>query len=160
MDKYWEDIQHGMSPLSGGREYVKRSVQEEGHGGRTHVQGASEGIGIIQGVRSVDGGRITDESSDDSTWKGGGDTAAMENLSRRGRATEFPNDFTGKRRPAEMPGGGMPGPSGKEDGNAGALPAPECPRHHGHSGGGKLPPPMVRPMQHYGPPAGPERQTP
>ena len=45
-----------------------------------------------------------------------------------------------------LPGGGVTGPSGNEDENSGALPAPACPRHHGDSGGGKLPPPTVRPM--------------
>ena len=42
-----------------------------------------------------------------------------------------------------MPGGGMPGPSGDENGNASALPAPPCPRHCGHYGGEKLSPPTV-----------------
>ena len=53
----------------------------------------------------------------------------------------------------------MPGPSGDEDGNAGALTAPLCPQHRGCSVGGKLPPPTVRPMQPAGPPVGPERQA-
>ena len=42
----------------------------------------------------------------------------------------------------------MPRPNGDEDGNAGALPAPACPRHRGYSGGGKLPSPTVRLMRH------------
>ena len=58
-----------------------------------------------------------------------------------------------------MPGGGMTGPRFDKDGYAGALPAPACTRHRGHSGGGKPPPPMVRPMRHAGPPAGPEWQA-
>ena len=49
----------------------------------------------MQVVRRVDGGGIPDESSDDSTWEGGGYTAAIENPGHGGRATEFPNDFTG-----------------------------------------------------------------
>ena len=51
-------------------------------------------------------------------------------------------------------------PSGDEDSDAGTLPAPACPGHRGHSGGGKPPPPTVHPMQHSGPLAGTERQTP
>ena len=53
----------------------------------------------------------------------------------------------------------MLGPSGDEGGDAGTLPAPACPRHRGHFGGGKPPPPTVLPMRHAGPPAGPERQA-
>ena len=59
-----------------------------------------------------------------------------------------------------MPRGGLPGESGNKDGNAGALLAPECPQHHGDSGGGKIPPPTVRPMQHAGHQAGLERTSP
>ena len=114
----------------------------------------------MQGVQRVDGGGIHDKSSDDSTWEGGRDTVATEKPGCRGRATDFPNDFTGEGRPAELPGGGMTGPSADKDGNTGALTAPECPRHRGHYGGGKLPPPTVRPMRHAAPPAGPERQAP
>ena len=113
----------------------------------------------MQGVRIVDGVSIPDESSDDSTWEGGGDTAAMDNPGHGDRSTDFPNDFPGEMRPAEMPGGGMPGPRGDEDSNAGAIPAPARPWHRGHYGGGKLPSPTVRPMRHDGPPAGPERQA-
>ena len=81
----------------------------------------------MQGLRRVDGGGIPDETSDDSTLEGGGDTTEMDNPGRRGRATDFPNEIPGEGRPSETPGGGMPGPSGDEDGNAGALPAPSCP---------------------------------
>ena len=87
----------------------------------------------MQGVRRVDGGGIPDESSDDSAWEGGRDTTAMENPGRRGRATDFLNDIPGEGRPTELPGRGMPGPSGDEDSNAGALPAPACTQHRGHS---------------------------
>ena len=113
----------------------------------------------MQGVWRVDGEGISDEYSDDSTWDGSGDTVAMENPRRGVRATDFQNDLPVEGRPAELPGGGMPGPSDNEDGNAGALPAPACPQHRGHSGGGKPPPPTVRPMRHYVPLTGPERQA-
>ena len=54
----------------------------------------------------------------------------------------------------------MPGPSGDEDVNAGALPAPACPQHRGDSEGDKIPPPTVRLMQHAGTQAVPERTAP
>ena len=54
----------------------------------------------------------------------------------------------------------MPGPSGDEDGNAGALPVPACPRHRGHYGGGKPFQPMLHPMRNAVPLAGPEWQAP
>ena len=78
----------------------------------------------MQGVRVVDGGGIPGESPDYSTWEGGGDATELDNPGRGGRATDFPNDIPGKWRPAEMPVGEMPRPSGDEDGNAGAIPAP------------------------------------
>ena len=85
---------------------------------------------------------------------------AMEHPGRGGWASDFQDDLPGKRRPAELSNGGMPGPSGDKDGNAGALHAPVFTRHRGYSGGGKLPPTMVRPMRNAGPLAGPERQAP
>ena len=90
----------------------------------------------------------------------GGLQAELEKPVHGGRATEIPNGLPGQGRPAELPGGGMTRPSSKEDGNAGALTAPACPRHRGHYGGGKPPPPTVHPMRHSGHPAGTERQAP
>ena len=84
----------------------------------------------------------------------------MEHPDRGGWASEFQDDLPGEGRPAELPGGGMPGPSGDEDGNAGALPAPAFTRHHSYYGGWKPPPPTVRPMRHASPLTGPERQAP
>ena len=84
----------------------------------------------------------------------------MEHHGRGGWATDFQNDFPGEEMPTDIPGGGMPGPSGEKDINAGALCAPACYRHRDHYGGGKPPPPTVRPMRHDGPPVGPERQAP
>ena len=43
-----------------------------------------------------------------------------------------------------MTRGGVPGETGNEDGNAGALRATECPRHRGDSEVRKPPPPTVR----------------
>ena len=54
----------------------------------------------------------------------------------------------------------MPGPSGDEDGNAGAFTAPACRRHRGHSGRGKPTPNTVLPMQHDVTPTGPKWQAP
>ena len=55
-----------------------------------------------------------------------------------------------------MPCGGVPKETGNEDGEAGALHAPACPRHRGDAGGRKLPPPTVRQVQHAGPLEGDE----
>ena len=110
-------------------------------------------------VWRVVGDGIPDELNDDSTWEGGGNMTAMEHTGRRGWALDFQNDLPGKGSPAELPSGGVPRPSCDKDGNTGALPASACPWHHGYSGERKLPPPMVRLMQHAGPPVGPERQA-
>ena len=128
--------------------------------GRPHIQGAVEGTGVMRILRRVVGGGISDNSYDDSTWEGGGNTTAMDHPVRGGWALEFQDDLPEEGRSAELPGRGMPGTSGDEDGNAGALPAPSCPRHRGYSIGGKLPLPTVILMRHSGPPAGPERQEP
>ena len=111
-------------------------------------------------VQRVVGGGTPDDSYDDSTWEGGGNTTAMDHPGRGGWALEFQGDLPGKGRTAELPGGGMPGPSDNKDVNAAALPASACPQHLGYSVGGKLPPPVVRPMRHAVPPEGPERQAP
>ena len=58
------------------------------------------------------------------------------------------------------PIGGVPVETGNEYGDAGALRAPECPRHRGDSGGRKLPPPTVRQMRHAGTPEGAEQAAP
>ena len=42
-------------------------------------------------------------------------------------------------RALDMPRGGMPGESGDEDRNAGALCGPTCPRYRGDAVGRKLP---------------------
>ena len=79
----------------------------------------------------------------------------MKNPDRERRATEFLNGLPVQGRPAELPG-----PSGDEDGDAGALPAPAWLRHRGHSGGEKPPSPTVHRMRHDGPLTGPEQQAP
>ena len=114
----------------------------------------------MQGVRGDDGGGIPGESPHDSTQEGGGDRTELENPGRRGRATEIPNGIPSKGRPVELPGGGMPGPSGYKDGNAGALNSPECTQHHGYSRVEKPPPPTVHPMRNAGTPAVPGLQAP
>ena len=108
MEKFWEDSRHGLPPLSGSGEPVGSSVREEDHGGRPHVQGAAEGTGVMRGMRRVVGGRIPDESSDDSKWERGGNTTAMEHPNCRGWALDFQDNLPGEGRPAELPGGGMP----------------------------------------------------
>ena len=93
-----------------------------------------------------DDGRISGELNDDSAWAGGRGATKLENTVHGGRATDILNGLPVQGRPVELPGEGMPGPSGDEDDNAGSLPIPACLGHCGHSGGGKPPPPTVHPM--------------
>ena len=96
----------------------------------------------MRGVWGISSGRVHVESSDDSTWESGGATTPVDPPDgRRGQdVQDVPPDEGGT---AEISCGGVPrGPSNK-DGNAGALRAPERPRHLGVSGGSKLPPPTV-----------------
>ena len=73
-------------------------------------------------MRRVVGRGIPVESYDDSTWERGGYTSEMEHPGRGDWASGFQDDLPGNGRPAELPGGGMPGQSGNKDGNTGALP--------------------------------------
>ena len=84
----------------------------------------------------------------------------MDHTGRREWAPELPDVLSGKGGTTEMPRGGVPGKSGDEDGNAGALSAPACPRHRGDDGGRKIPSPTVRPVQHSSTPEGAERAAP
>ena len=111
-------------------------------------------------MRRYVGGWIPVESSDDSTWEGGGETVEMEHTGHREWSLELPDVFLGEGRTAEIPCGRVPGQSSDKDGNAGALIAPACPRHRGNSGGRKIPPPTVRPVRHASPPEGVERAGP
>ena len=52
--------------------------------------------------------------------------SATEHPGRGDWDSDFQDDLPGEGRPAVLTGGGMPGQSGNEDGNAGALPAPAC----------------------------------
>ena len=113
----------------------------------------------MQGVQGDNGGGIPGESPDESKWEGDGGTTELRKPGCGGRAMDIPNVIPGEGRPAELPGGGMPGPSGDKDGDAGALPALACPRNRGHSGGGKPPQPTVQPMEHAGNPVIPEQQA-
>ena len=71
----------------------------------------------------------------------------MENLGHGGESADVLHGLPGQRRPVELPGGGMPGTSGDEDGDAGTFYAPACPGHRGNFGGGKHPSPTVPPMR-------------
>ena len=84
----------------------------------------------------------------------------MEHTGRREWSPDLPDVFPGEGRTEEMPRGGVPGQSGDEDGNAGALCAPACPQHRSDSGGKKPPPPTVRPVRHSSPLEGVERAAP
>ena len=77
---------------------------------------------------------------------GGRGTTELENLGHGVGFTDILNGLPGQGRPAELPGGEMPGLSGDEDGDVGKLPTPACPEHRGYSGGDKPHPPTVHLM--------------
>ena len=141
-------------------ESVRGVVQEAYHEGGPQIQGAPEGTSSLQGVQGEDGGGILGKSYDESAWAGGRGATELENPGHGGRTTDFSNGFPIQGRPAELSGGGMTGPSVKEDGNEGSLPTPACPQHRGHSGGGNPPPTTVHLMRHADPPAGAEQKAP
>ena len=84
----------------------------------------------------------------------------VDHPGRRKGPPGIPDFLSGKGRTADMPRGGVPGESGDEDGNAGTLCAPACPRYCGDTGGRKLPPLTMRQVRHAGPPEGAERAAP
>ena len=71
----------------------------------------------------------------------------VDNTERGQGVPGVPDVLSGKGGTADVPRGGVPGESGDEDGNAGALSAPSSPRHRGDSVGRKLSPPKVRPVR-------------
>ena len=138
-----------MPPLLGGREPNYGSIREDDHGKGAVIQGETQGPGGLRRVRRVwryAGGRLPVKSSDDSTWEGGGATAKVDHTGLGKGAPGIPDVLSGKGGTADMPRGGVSGESGDEDGNAGALSAPACPRHRGDDGGRKIPSPTVRPV--------------
>ena len=107
-----------------------------------------------------DGNRIYGDPHDDSEWAIGIGATELENLGHEGRAADISNILPSQGRPAELPGGGIPGPSGEKDGNADTLTTLACPGQRGHYGGGKHLPPTVPLMGHAGPPAGTKQKAP
>ena len=106
---------------------VRGGVREEDHGGRTNVQGATEGKFLLQRVWGVDAVRIPSKSPGDSECEGGRDETELENPGRGVRDTDISYGIPGQGIPAELPGGGMPRTSGNEERDAGAIPEPACP---------------------------------
>ena len=92
-------------------------------------------------MRGGYGSGISGDSPNDSAWACGRGATELENPGHRGWAIEISNGLPVKGKPVELPGEGMPGPSGDKYGNADSLPAPACPRHRGNSGRGKPPHP-------------------
>ena len=134
-------------------------MKEADNRGGPHLPGVKEGAGPVKGVRGGDGGMIYGGTQDDSAWASGRGATELENLVHGGRAADILHGLPVQGRPAELPGGGTPGPSCDEDGDASLFPIPACYGHRGHSGVGKPPPPTVHPMRHAGPPAGTEQQV-
>ena len=135
-----------MPSLSGGRESVGGGIWETDSGGGPHLPGVTKGIGLVQIVRGGEGGGICGGTQDDSAWDSFRGATELENLGHGGIATDISHGISVQGRPADLPGRGMPGPSGDEDGDAGPFPIPACPVHRGHSRGGKPFPLTVHPM--------------
>ena len=95
----------------------------------------------------------------DTAWSSGRVATDMGNLGYGVRAAGVSHGFPVQGRPAELPGRGMPRPSGDKDGDAGPFPKTAFPGYRGHFGGGKPPPPTVPPMRHAGPPECTERKV-
>ena len=149
-----------MPPLPGGGKPYYGSVREEYHRRGTIIQGTNKGSGGKQRVQRDDVSRLPVESSDDSTWEVGGSTTPVDHPGRGKGSPGIPDILYRKGGTEDLPRGGVPRESGDKDVNAGALLAPEFPRHRGDAGGRKLPPPTVRPVQHAGPLEGAERAAP
>ena len=116
----------------------------------THLSGASEGTGTVQGLWVGDDGRIFGGAQDETAWASGRGDTELENLGHGGRSADILHGLTGQGRTAELPGGGMPRTSGDEDGDAGPFYAPACPGRCGNFGGGTPPTPTVPLMRHNG----------
>ena len=145
--------------MPGNRDPVGGGIRATDNGGGTHLPGATEGTGLGQGVQRGDGGRIFGGAQYDAAWASGRGETELENLGHGGRAADVLHRFHGQGRPAELPCGEMPRPSGDKDGDTGPFPTPACPGHRGHFGGGKPSPATVPPMRHAGPPACTEQKA-
>ena len=149
-----------MPPLSGSGKHHYGGVRQEDYGGGESVQRTAAGSSSVQGMQRAVGGRIPVESSDDSTWESGGATMPGYHPGQGQVPPGIPDVLSSTGGTADIPRGGVPRKHGNEDGDAGALRAPACPRHRGDAGERKLPPPTVHLVQHAGPPAGVDRASP
>ena len=146
--------------MPGGGEPFGGGVQATDDGRRTHLPGAAEGTGAMQGLWGGGGYGIIGGAQDDTAWTSGRGVMDLENLGHGGKAAYVPHGLPVQGRPTDLPGGGMPRTSDNEDGDAGTFHAPACTGYRGNFGGGKHPPPTVPPMQHAGPLAYTERKAP
>ena len=130
-----------MPPLTGGGKHHYGGVQEKDYGGGALIQRTTSGSVDMRRVRRAAGSWLPVKSYDDSTWEGGGATTPVVHPGRGKGPPGIPDVLSGKGGITYMPRGGVPRETGDEDGNAGALCAPACPRHRGDAGGRKPPPP-------------------
>ena len=96
----------------------------------------------MRGIWGTPGGRVNVDSSDESTWESGGATTPMDTPDGN-RGQDIQDVLPDKGETVAMSHGGVPGDTGNEDGNAGALRAPARTRHHGDSVGRKITQPAV-----------------
>ena len=122
MDILREDSRHGMPPPKGGGESVRVSIRGTDNVGGTHLPRATEGTGPVQGVQEGDGDGICGGTHNDSARAIGRGATELEDLGHRGIAADILHGLNSQGSPTELPGGGIPGPSDNEDGDAGSLP--------------------------------------
>ena len=117
--------------------------------GREVVHGETVGTDRMRGMWGTTSGLVNVELSDDLKWESGWATTHVDPPDGK-RGQDVQDVLPDEGGPVVMSRGGVPGGPGNEDGNAGALRAPECPRHRGDAGGRKLPPPTVCQVRHAG----------
>ena len=114
----------------------------------------------MRGMREGDGGRVAGIPPYDTARKGEGITVEMRSLSHGRRPTNISDGFPDQGRSEELTCGGLPRKGWDTDSGADEFLQPACPGHRDHLGGGKPPSPKVLMMQHAGPVAGTQQETP
>ena len=80
---------------------------DDGRG--THLPGATEGTGAVQGLRGRDGGRIIGRAHDVTEWASGRGNMDLEKLGLRGTAADVLHVLPSMGGPRSCPVEGFPG---------------------------------------------------
>ena len=98
-----------------------------------------------------DGDWFDDRAHEDATWAGGGEETELGSHAPWRGTADILDVLPDRRRTAELPGQGLYGTSGDENGDEDTFYSPACMGYCGPFGGGKTPLPTVLPMRHAGP---------